>query len=94
MLRIVGALKPVTDAVRPPPFPTVPPGTKVLLGKGGSGRTAWAVWIEPLHGSGLLLSGLAPEQVAAVRIELAGRSPVTTPTFGTRARSAGPGGSG
>jgi hypothetical protein len=101
----------------------------VLLGKGGSGRTAWEVWVEPLHGaggsgihfpwverrepgkgwhwesleperiarqgvsplmdclswlpgSGLLLSGLAPEQVATVRIELAGRQPVTTPSFG------------
>jgi hypothetical protein len=129
MLRVVGALEPITDAVRPPPFPTVPPSTKVLLGKGGSGRTAWEVWIEPLHGtggssihfpwqerhepgkgwhwealeperiardgvaplmdclewvpgSGLLLSGLAPEKVATVRIELAGRPPVTTPTFG------------
>lgn len=129
MLRIVGALKPITDSVRPKPFPTVPPSTKVLLGKGGSGRTAWEVWIEPVHGaggssihfpwqerhepgkgwhwesleperiardgvyplmdcldwvpgSGLLLSGLAPEEVATVRIELAGRSPVTAPTFG------------
>jgi hypothetical protein len=52
MLRIVGALKPITDSRRPPPFPTVPPGTKVLLGKGGSGRTAWEVRVEPLHGAG------------------------------------------
>jgi hypothetical protein len=32
-------------------------------------------------GSGLLLSGLAPEEVTTVRIELAGRPPVVTPTF-------------
>jgi len=35
-------------------------------------------WVS---GSGLLLSGLAPEEVATVRIELAGRPPVVTPTF-------------
>jgi hypothetical protein len=35
-----------------------------------------------MAGSGLLLSGLAPEEVAAVRIELAGESPVVVPTFG------------
>jgi hypothetical protein len=32
-------------------------------------------------GSGLVLSGLAPEEVASVRIELAGRPPMVTPTF-------------
>jgi len=128
MLRIVATMKPIADARRPPPFPTVPPRTKVLLGKGGSGRSAWEARIEPLGGnagfsihfpwqerreptkgwhweslepesiqrngvsllmdclswvpgSGLLLSGLAPEEVATVRIELAGRPPVVTPTF-------------
>jgi hypothetical protein len=128
MLRVVAALKPIADSRRPPPFPTVPPRTKVLLGKGGSGRTAWEAWIEPLRGtagfglhwpwlekreptkgwhwesleperiqrdgvwplmdclfevpgSGLVLSGLAPEEVATVRIELASRPPVVTPTF-------------
>jgi hypothetical protein len=35
-----------------------------------------------LPGSGLLLSGLAREEVASVRIELAGRAPVTVATFG------------
>jgi hypothetical protein len=128
MLRIVATMKPITDGRRPPPFPTVPPDTKVLLGKGGSGPSAWEVWIEPVRrtagfsihfpwqeqrepgkgwhwesleaeslqrnglslfmdclswvpGSGLVLSGLAPEEVATVRIELAGRPPVVTPTF-------------
>jgi hypothetical protein len=128
MLRIVAAMEPITDARRPPPFPTVPPRTNVLLGKGGTGRSVWEARIEPLRrtagfsvhfpwqeqrepgkgwhweslepesiqragvsllmdclswvpGSGLLLSGLAPEEVATVRIELAGRPPVVTPTF-------------
>jgi hypothetical protein len=128
MLRVVAALAPITDSRRPPRPPTVPPGTKVLLGKGGSGRAAWEAWIEPVRGSagfgihfpwqeqrqptkgwlwesleperiqrdglyplmdclswvpgsGLLLSGLAPEEVATVRIELAGRPPLVVPTF-------------
>jgi hypothetical protein len=128
MLRIVGTMKPITDSRRPPAAPTVPANTRVLLGKGGSGSSAWEVWIEPVRrtagfsihfpfqeqrepgkgwhwesleaesiqrngislfmdclswapGSGLLLSGLAPEEVATVRIELAGRPPVVTPTF-------------
>jgi len=128
MLRIVGTIKPITDGRRPPPAPTVPANTRVLLGKGGSGRAAWEARIEPVHGtagfsihfpwqeqrkpgkgwhwesleaesiqrsgislfmdclswvpgSGLLLSGLAPEEMATVRIELAGRPPVVTPTF-------------
>jgi hypothetical protein len=128
MLRLVATMKPITDGQRPPPAPTVPADTKVLLGKGGTGRAAWELWIEPLRrtagfsvhfpwqeqrepgkgwhwesleeesiqrnglslfmdclswvpGSGLLLSGLAPEEVATVRIELAGRPPVITPTL-------------
>jgi hypothetical protein len=130
MKRIVGALRPITNSKRPPPPPTVPAGTRVLLGKGGSGRTAWEARIEPLDGnagfslrfpwlqehgkkgqgmhweslepemiqqrttytltdclfwvpgSGLILSGLANQDVAAVRFELKGRQPVTAPTFG------------
>jgi hypothetical protein len=128
MLRIVGTMKPITDSRRPPAAPTVPANTRVLLGKGGTGRAAWEARIEPVRrtagfsihfpwqeqrepgkgwhwesleaesiqrngislfmdclswapGSGLLLSGLAPEEVATVRIELAGRPPVVTPTF-------------
>jgi hypothetical protein len=128
MLRIVATMKPITDGRRPPPAPTVPATTRVLLGKGGSGRAVWETRIEPVRrtagfsihfpwqeqrepgkgwhwesleaesiqrngislfmdclswapGSGLLLSGLAPEEVATVRIELAGRPPVVTPTF-------------
>jgi hypothetical protein len=128
MLRIVATMKPITDSRRPPPAPTVPANTRVLLGKGGTGRAAWVARIEPVGrtsgfsisfpwqqqhepgkgrhwesldeeslqrnglslfmdclswvpGSGLVLSGLAPEAVATVRIELAARPPVVTPTF-------------
>jgi hypothetical protein len=133
MKRIVGTLKPITNAVRPPPPPTVPARTKVLLGKGGKGMTAWEAWIEPLQGnggfsvhfpweerrhpgrgwhwesmepsyiqrdgtytlmdcfswvpgSGLLLTGLAREEVASVRFELVGQPPVTVATFGKNRR--------
>jgi hypothetical protein len=130
MKRVVGALRPITNSKRPPRPPTVPVGTRVLLGKGGSGRTAWEARIEPLGGnsgfsmrfpwlekhgkkgqgmhweslepqmlqqlstytlmdclfwvpgSGLVLSGLANQDVAAVRFDLKGRQPVTVPTFG------------
>jgi hypothetical protein len=51
MKRIVGALRPITNSRRPPPPPTVRAGTKVLLGTGGSGRTAWEARIEPLGGN-------------------------------------------
>jgi hypothetical protein len=130
MKRIVSALRPITNSRRPPPPPTVPRNTKVLLGTGGSGRTAWEARIEPqggnsgfsmrfpwlqehgkkgqgMHweslsprdiqqqgtwtledcffwspGSGVLLSGLARKEVAAVRFELEGQAPATVPTFG------------
>ena len=131
MKRIVGALRPITNSVRPPPPPTVPAKTRVLLGTGGSGRAAWEARIEPLGGnsgfsmrfpwlqehgkkgqgmhwesleprdiqqqgtwtlmdclswwspgSGVLLSGLARKEVAAVRFELEGQAPATVPTFG------------
>jgi hypothetical protein len=132
MESIVRALRPITNSVPPPPrppAPTVPDRTKVRLAEGGSGRTAWELWIEPLDGSpgvaarfpwvqrrtpdgarhwealeagmiqqrgtytlvdcltwvpgsGLLLSGLARKDVASVRFELAGASPVTVPTIG------------
>ena len=51
MKRIVGALRPITNSVRPPRPPTVPAKTKVLLGTGGSGRAAWEARIEPLGGN-------------------------------------------
>jgi hypothetical protein len=51
MKRIVGALRPITNSVRPPPPPTVPAKTRVLLGTGGSGRAAWEARIEPLGGN-------------------------------------------
>jgi hypothetical protein len=129
MHRILASARPVGDALPPPGGPP----TRVLLGKGGSGRGAWEAWIEqnigPIQGnngsagfmlrfpqatprpafhweqlepwvirhggvytrrdclswrpgSGLLLSGLAREDVASVRIELAGRAPVEVATFG------------
>jgi hypothetical protein len=131
MLRIVATMKPITDGRRPPSVPTVPPDTKVLLGKGGTGRAAWEARIEPVRrtagfsihfpwqeqrepgkgwhwesleaesiqrsgislfmdclswvpGSGLVLSGLAPEEVATVRVELTGRPPVVTPDLRPR----------
>jgi len=129
MRRIVGTVRPISDAVPPPGAPP----TMVLLGKGGSGRGAWEAGIEQdigpiqgdngsagfvlrfpqatptpafhweqlepwvirhggvdtqreclswLPGSGLLLSGLAREEVASVRIELPGRPPIEVATFG------------
>jgi hypothetical protein len=128
MHRILASVRPVGDALPPPGGPP----TRVLLGKGGSGRGAWEAWIEqnigPIQGnngsagfmlrfpqatprpafhwelelwvirhggvytrrdclswrpgSGLLLWGVAREDVASVRIELAGRAPVEVATFG------------
>jgi hypothetical protein len=134
MRQVVEAVRPITNALRPPPAPTVPADTKVLLGKGGSGAAAWEAWIEPIKGntnsagfgvhfpwadrhypdqpkhlhweqlepeyvqrdgiylltdclfwvpgSGVLLFGLANEDAATVRIELAGHAPVTVAAFG------------
>jgi hypothetical protein len=132
---IVDTVRPIGNALPPPGAPT----TRVLLGKGGSGRGAWEAWIGPtplgiggggplgfmvrfpratprpprptwqwhslepryveaiqrhgvslthvsclswLPGGDLVLSGLAREDAATVRIELAGRSPVEVSTFG------------
>jgi hypothetical protein len=140
MRQIVTTVRPIGNAVHPPTPTTalpptkalgVPPNTKLLLGKGGSGRGAWEAWIEPtplgiggrpgfmvrfpratpkptwqwhspepqsiqrdgvsmthvaclswLPGADLVLSGLAREDAATVRIELAGRPPVEVSTFG------------
>jgi hypothetical protein len=120
------SVRAITNALVPPPAPTVPDSTKVLLGTGGSGDAVWEAWIRPLDGnagfamdfprgkptpgkhweqlepeaiardgvttqmdclswmpgSGLVLSGLANKDAAAVRIELQGQSPVTVGTFG------------
>ena len=43
MRQIAGTVRPIANALPPPGAPT----TKVLLGKGGSGRGAWEAWIEP-----------------------------------------------
>jgi len=51
MRQVVEAVRPITNALRPPPAPTVPADTKVLLGKGGSGAAAWEAWIEPIKGN-------------------------------------------
>jgi hypothetical protein len=51
MKQVVGALRPITNARRPPPPPNVPAKTRVLLGTGGSGRAAWQARIEPLRGA-------------------------------------------
>jgi hypothetical protein len=48
MREILAGVQPITSALRPPPTPTLSPGTKVMLGKGGSERTAWEVSIEPM----------------------------------------------
>jgi hypothetical protein len=127
MRGIVDTVRPIGNALPPPGAPT----TRVLMGKGGSGRGAWEAWIEPtplgiggpagllvrfpratprpiwhwqplepqairrhgvslthvdclswLPGGDLVLSGLAREDAATVRIELAGRSPVEVSTLG------------
>ena len=127
MGRIVDTVRPVGNALPPPDVPN----TRVLLGKGGSGRGTWEAWIAPtplgigghagfmvrfpratpkptwqwdplepqdlqrngvdtthvaclswLPGADLVLSGLAREDAATVRIELAGRPPVEVSTFG------------
>ena len=51
MRQVVTSVKTITNALVPPPAPTVPDSTKVLLGTGGSGDTAWQAWIEPLDGN-------------------------------------------
>jgi hypothetical protein len=51
MREIVTNVRRITDALPPPPPPDVPDTTKVQLGSGGSGRTAWEAWIEPLDGN-------------------------------------------
>jgi hypothetical protein len=54
METIVGTVRPITNSVPPPPPPAVPAGlgrTKLVLGSGGSGRTAWTLGIEPLDGN-------------------------------------------
>jgi len=41
------SVQPITNALQPPPTPTVSPQTKVLLGTGGRGTSSWEAWIEP-----------------------------------------------
>jgi hypothetical protein len=41
------AIRPITNALQPPPSPSIQSQTRVLLGKGGSGATSWEAWIEP-----------------------------------------------
>lgn len=51
MKQLVTDMQPITNAM-PASAPTIPAATSVLLGKGGSGRTAWELWIEPIGGTG------------------------------------------
>ena len=47
MRQLALSILPITNALRPPPTPTVSPQTKVMLGTGGSGISSWEAWIEP-----------------------------------------------
>ena len=47
MGQLILSIQPITNALRPPPTPTVSPQTKVLLGTGGSSTSSWEAWIEP-----------------------------------------------
>lgn len=47
MQQVLAGVQPITNALRPPPTPRLPPQTKVLLGKGGRGDASWEAWIEP-----------------------------------------------
>jgi hypothetical protein len=49
--QILTDMQPITNAM-PAAAPKIPAETNVLLGKGGSGRTAWELWIEPIGGAG------------------------------------------
>jgi hypothetical protein len=51
MRQIAISVRPITNALVPPPPPTVPATTKVLIGTGGSGDMVWEAWIEPLDGN-------------------------------------------
>jgi hypothetical protein len=51
MRQVAISVRAITNALVPPPAPTLPDSTKVLLGTGGSGDTAWQAWIEPLDGN-------------------------------------------
>jgi hypothetical protein len=48
MQEILNNLQPITNALPAPPI-TFPAHAKVFLAKGGSGRTAWELWIERLN---------------------------------------------
>jgi hypothetical protein len=48
MHQILAGVQPITSALRPPPRLRSRLEPKVLLGKGGSQRTAWEVSIEPM----------------------------------------------
>jgi hypothetical protein len=47
MRQITMGMQPITNALPPPPSPTIGPQRRELLGKGGSGTTSWEAWIEP-----------------------------------------------
>ena len=51
MRTVAFSVRPITNALVPPPAATVPADTKMLIGTGGSGDMAWEAWIEPLGGN-------------------------------------------
>jgi hypothetical protein len=51
MQQILAELQPITNTM-PASGTKIPAKTKLLLGRGSSGRTAWELWIEPLGGEG------------------------------------------
>jgi hypothetical protein len=51
MRQILAELQPITNTM-PVSGARIPAETRLLLGTGGSGRTAWELWIEPLGSEG------------------------------------------
>jgi hypothetical protein len=50
MQQIAMSIRPITNALPPPPVPTDRLQVRMLLGKGGEGPTSWEVWLEPRGG--------------------------------------------
>ena len=50
MRQIAMSVRPITNALPPPPIPTDRLQARMPLGKGGQGPTAWEAWLEPRGG--------------------------------------------
>jgi hypothetical protein len=50
MQQLSMSVQPITNALPPPPIATDRLQTRVLLGNGGQGPTAWEAWLEPRGG--------------------------------------------